>query len=238
MFDDIGKHANVVAVISHRREGQIVDLAVDDLARPAEFFAGDLTGVRGIFDACHLQAAAGRLQKKVSVTATDFQQTRTRRDTVAIQQVEVLVGRTLFELIHVPMADIVVFDEKIVLAVNLPEFMVGGLRIGQHQLAIVTPHDAKTFHRELIRQAAALADRASGHRVAGGGRFGGGSGARGRGVAHRPSIEADFVPAGPCTAPGAIRLRFRRVQLVRSRDADDTATSEFICSQCPHRPTG
>ena len=122
VFEHVGEDANVVGFRIVQRKREIVNLAVDDLARAGKLFAGGLAGVRGKVDARDLQTPPGRLQKEVAVAAADFQHPRTGRHSVAFEQVEVLVGRALFEGVEMPVAKGGFLNEGIIFAVNLRKF--------------------------------------------------------------------------------------------------------------------
>ncbi len=185
LVEHVGEDANVVAVggVVGVGQGNVANLAMDDLGVAAETRAGGGAGGRGQIHAGGHPAAPGRLSEKMTWTATDLQQPRADRGTVAVEQVEELVGGMGAEGVEVGVG----VGEKIGLAGELDEFVRRGLGVGEHQITIVTAHDAKTLHGELVRQAAAIAHRTRRHRAAGGRRDG-------VGVAHRPLVEADFVP--------------------------------------------
>ena len=156
LVEHVGENANVVAVGGVVGEGNVADLAVDDFRVITEPRAGGVAGGRGQVHAGENPSAPGRPLHEMPGATADFEQPSASRGAVAVEEIEGLIGGVGAEAVGVG----VDVGEEIGLAGELGEFVGRGLRVGEHQLAIVTPHDAKPLHGELVRQAAAVAHRA------------------------------------------------------------------------------
>src|SRR5438045_5084259 len=113
----------------------------------------------GILHPRYGKPSRGRSKKKVAVPATNLQEPAGPFAAVALQEIQIKVGRRLLKFVHVDPAFVTFAKDEIFLAVNALQVLFGWLRARHQKVAIGAAHYAIAADGKKVMQSIAPADR-------------------------------------------------------------------------------
>jgi hypothetical protein len=115
----------------------------------------------GILHPRYGKPSRGRSKKKVALSATNLQEPAGPFAAVALQEIQIKVGRRLLKFFYVDSTLVTFAKDEIFLAVNPLQVLIGWLGARHQQVAISAANYAIAADGEKVMQSTAPADRTS-----------------------------------------------------------------------------